>query len=224
VSGPLYGVFGAGGCGRGVMPLARGQVGEHTLTADRLVFIDDAPQAGWVNGHRVVTYAEFLAQPAGERWVACAIAGSRIREAIAARCQADGIRSWSIQAGNVVIMDDVRIGEGAILSPFVTLTSNIVIGRHFQANLYCYVEHDCVIGDFVTFAPGVKCNGNVSIGDHAYLGAGAVIRQGSPGQPMLIGEGAVVGMGAVVTRDVPPGATVIGNPARTMSYRSNQLC
>jgi sugar O-acyltransferase (sialic acid O-acetyltransferase NeuD family) len=113
-------------------------------------------------------------------------------------------------------MDDVTVGEGSILCPFVTLTSNIRIGRHFQANLYSYVEHDCVIGDFVTFAPGVKCNGNVVIEDHAYIGAGAILRQGVPGRPLVIGRGATVGMGAVVTRDVPPATTVVGNPARPM--------
>ena len=81
---------------------------------------------------------------------------------------------------------------------------------------YSYVEHDCVIGDFVTFAPGVQCNGNVTIEDHVYVGAGAMIKQGKPGKPLVVGRGAVVGMGAVVTRDVPAGATVVGNPARAM--------
>ena len=106
-------------------------------------------------------------------------------------------------------MDEVVIGEGDCLSPFVAMTSNISIGQCFHANLYSYVEHDCVIGDFVTFAPGVKANGNVIIGDHAYIGSGAVIRQG-----ITIGAGAVVGMGAVVIRDVPPDVTVVGNPAK----------
>jgi acetyltransferase-like isoleucine patch superfamily enzyme len=114
-------------------------------------------------------------------------------------------------------MDDVQLGEGALLSPYVTLTSNIVVGRCFHANLYSYVEHDCRIGDFVTFAPGVKCNGNVTIGDFAYIGTGAMLRQGQPGKPLFIGRGAVVGMGAVVTKDVPPGVTVVGNPARPLS-------
>jgi acetyltransferase-like isoleucine patch superfamily enzyme len=94
----------------------------------------------------------------------------------------------------------------------VTLTSNIRIGRCFHANLYSYVEHDCVIGDFVTFAPGAKVNGNVTIGDHAYIGSGAILRQG-----ITIGAGAIVGMGAVVTRDVPPGVTVVGNPAKPLT-------
>jgi acetyltransferase-like isoleucine patch superfamily enzyme len=113
----------------------------------------------------------------------------------------------------------VSIGTGAILCPFVTITSNIRIGKHFHANLYSYVEHDCVIGDYVTFAPGVHCNGNIVIEDHAYIGSGAVIKQGKLGRPLVIGRGAVVGMGAIVTKDVAPGTTVVGNPARQLSKK-----
>jgi len=121
-----------------------------------------------------------------------------------------------VAATNVVQMDDVQMGVGAVLSPLVTLTSNVRIGKHFHANLYSYVEHDCVVGDFVTFAPRVHCNGNVVIEDHAYIGTGAILKQGQPGKPLVIGRGAVVGMGAVVTKSVAAGATVVGNPARAM--------
>ena len=114
-------------------------------------------------------------------------------------------------------MDDVTIAAGAALSPFVTIGANVRIGKCFHANLYSYVEHDCIIGDYVTFAPRVSCNGNIHIHDHAYIGAGAVIKQGMPDIPLVIGEGAVIGMGAVVTKSVPAGAVVIGNPARPMA-------
>lgn len=210
----LYAVIGAGGCGRGIMPLARQQLLAQGVPADRLVFVDDALVGSVVNDQRVLSHTQFVAEPATSRHAVIAVANGRIRERIAGLCVRDGVLPWSVSAANVVIMDEVSIGAGAALSPFVTLTSNIVIGRHFHANLYSYVEHDCVIGDFVTFAPGVKCNGNIHVGDHAYLGAGAVIRQGKPGQPLRIGAGAVVGMGAVVTRDVPANTTVVGNPAR----------
>ncbi|HNK06287.1 MAG TPA: acetyltransferase [Giesbergeria sp.] len=212
----LYAVYGASGCGRGVMPLARQQLAQAGVAPDRLVFVDDAPGPAQINGQRLLTYAQFLAEPAAARHAVLAIASGGVREKLAQRCTQDGVRAWGVTAANVVRMDAVALGEGAILSPFVTLTSNIRIGKHFQANLYSYVEHDCVIGDFVTFAPGVHCNGNILVEDHAYIGTGAVIKQGKPGEPLVIGRGATVGMGAVVTKSVPPGATVVGNPAKPM--------
>ena len=208
----LLGVYGASGCGRGIMPLVKGMLGEN----DRAVFIDDGVNAALVNGKECLSWEDFLGYDAPERYVCLAIADGTIREKLALKCCGNGIEFFSPRAKNCVIMDEVLVGEGAILSPFVTLTSNITIGRHFHANLYSYVEHDCVIGDFVTFAPGAKCNGNVVIEDHVYIGSGAIIRQGRPGNPLIIGEGATVGMGAVITKNVPAGATVIGNPARSM--------
>lgn len=224
MSGGVFGIFGASGCGRGIMPLARQQLAAEGWEVAQLVFVDDAPQAAVVNGHRIMRYDEFLAIPACQRWMAVAIANSRVREAIAGRLVTDNIRPWSVCSSQGVRMDEVTLGEGALLSPFTCLTSNIRIGRYFHCNLYSYVEHDCVIGDFVTFAPGVQCNGNVWIGDHAYIGAGAILRQGTPDRPLRIGAGAVIGMGAIVTRDVPDGATVVGNPARLMLKRSTDGC
>jgi sugar O-acyltransferase (sialic acid O-acetyltransferase NeuD family) len=208
-------VFGASGFGREVMPMVQ-QQWRMRHEAFELAFVDDAPSSAGLNGHPVYSYAQWLARPASSRHIIIAVSNSAAREKIAQRCQADGILFEEVRAANVVQMDEVVLGPGAILSSFVTLTSNIRIGCHFHANLYSYVAHDCVIGDFVTFAPAVQCNGNVVIDAHAYIGTGAVIKQGRPGHPLVIGRGAVVGMGAVVTKSVPPGATVIGNPARPL--------
>jgi sugar O-acyltransferase (sialic acid O-acetyltransferase NeuD family) len=216
-------VFGVSGCGRGVMPLAR-QQWDVSGEPYRLVFVDDKPPAAQCNDHRVMTYVEWLAEPASSRYISIAVANGIVRQELVERCLADGIQFFEVRAANVVRLDDVELGEGAILCPFVTLTSNIRIGKHFHANLYSYVEHDCVIGDYVTFAPGVMCNGNVVIEDHAYVGAGAVIKQGQPGRPLVIGRGAVVGMGAVVTKSVPPGVTVAGNPARPLVKSGSLSC
>jgi sugar O-acyltransferase (sialic acid O-acetyltransferase NeuD family) len=202
------------------MPLARRELERgDSSTPWELVFVDDNVRAPNLNGMRVMAYSEWMAQPGGSRHINIAVADGRVRERLAERCIHDGVSFFDIRADNIVVMDDVDIGVGAALSPFVTLTNNIRIGRHFHANLYSYVEHDCVIGDYVTFAPGVRCNGNVIVEDFAYVGSGAMLRQGRADAPLVIGRGAVVGMGAVVTRSVAPGVTVVGNPARELSSR-----
>lgn len=214
----LIGIFGSGGYAREVMPVAR-QAATARFEGEKykLVFVVvDVGAQVEVNGHQVMSEQEFYASDATQKYFNIAIADSRLRQRIADEAIAKGIVPFECRASNVVIMDSNEIGEGAVFSPSVIVTSNAKIGRFFHANLFSYVAHDCVIGDFVTFAPNVHCNGNVIIHDHAYIGTGVIIKHGSPGKPVIIGEGAVVGMGAVVTKSVAPGALVVGNPARPL--------
>ncbi|MDH0444834.1 NeuD/PglB/VioB family sugar acetyltransferase [Stutzerimonas stutzeri] len=210
----IYAVFGASGFGREVMPLVRGSV-----CGNELVFVDDNVSQSPLNGHEVMTYDRFLNLRAGRKYITIAIADAEIREKLTERCLGDGIEVFDVTASNVVLMDEVSLGKGAILCPFTTITSNVKIGKSFHANIYSYIAHDCVVGDYVTFAPSVKCNGNVVIEDYAYVGTGAIIKQGRPGKPLRIGKGAVVGMGAVVTKDVAEGAVVVGNPAKPLARK-----
>lgn len=212
----IYAIVGAGGFGREVLPLAREQIGKLNDDEFLIIFVDDGSKEKTVNGVAVMTSAQFKALPSDSKFFNIAIGNSKARESIAADMVSSGVRPFTISASNSIALDANVIDEGAILCPFTTITSNVTIGKYFHANIYSYVAHDCVIGDFVTFAPGVKCNGNVKIEAHAYIGTGAIIKQGTPERPIVIGEGAVVGMGAVVTKSVPAGAVVVGNPAKTL--------
>lgn len=203
-------IFGTGGMGRDLILSAREMLAARG-GPQPLVFATDAGGEP-VCGIPVIRADEI----ADEDEVVVAIGQSAARAAVSARLRG---RPGRLVAPSALVGPDVELGEGAVLCAFSTVTASVRIGRQFQANIYSYVTHDCVIGDNVTFAPRASCNGNVHIGDGAYIGSGAVLRNGRPGAPLVIGEGAVVGMGAVVTASVAAGSVVVGNPARPIERR-----
>jgi len=215
----VFGLYGAGGFAREVMPVLTDYLSiifksKHE-TNYQVFLVEDNPKQKELNGYPLISEIEFFEIECSERLFNIAIAESRSRERIANKCISKGAKPMSIQSPHSIVYDCNQIGEGAILCAHTMITSNAKIGKFFHSNIYSYVAHDCVIGDYVTFAPNVHCNGNVHIHNHAYIGTGVVIKQGSFSEPLVIGEGAVVGMGAVVTKDVPPFTTVVGNPAKT---------
>jgi sugar O-acyltransferase (sialic acid O-acetyltransferase NeuD family) len=210
----VFGIAGAGGCAREIMPLVAKSRFEEPVEAVYFVVPEDSSEL--VNGFPQISERRFLSLP-GRRFFAVGIANSRIRQRVAQTYEAAGCEPVNIFAPDMIRYENVQIGPGAVFCPHTMATTNLRIGRFFQANMYSYVAHDCVIGDYVTFAPGVRCNGSVTIGDHAFVGSGAVLRDGTTDKPLQIGAGAIIGMGAVVTRDVPPNTTVVGNPARPIT-------
>lgn len=205
-------VFGTGGFGREIMPIAKGQHGADVL------FIEDDPRGESCNGYRVMSTTDFLHMPA-DKLFAVSVADPLARRQVVERLTSRGARPHSISSALANFYPPHTIGEGAVICAYVSIHPNVRIGKHFHANIYSYVAHDCVIGDFVTFAPRVNCNGNVHIGDGAYIGTGAMFAQGASSEnPLVVGAGAVVGMGSVVTKSVPPRAVVYGNPAKVQRY------
>jgi len=212
-----YILVGAGGFGREVMPLARAQFRREIAAgeADIHFAVEDQhlPNLCETNGVPIISLRQACGLP-GEIHFNVAIADSKIRERIAAYCLAAGMAPFSIEAASTLDLAANQIGAGAVFCPFTIVTANVRIGRFFHANFYSYVGHDCEIGDFVTFGPSVRCNGNIRIEDYAYIATGAMLHPGSRTSPLVIGQAAVVGIGAVVLSNVPAGATVFGNPAR----------
>jgi sugar O-acyltransferase (sialic acid O-acetyltransferase NeuD family) len=190
-------IFGPGGFGKEIIRLAEQAVG----FPDRPVFVSDRP-SGTVLGYEVIG-PEALSPD--DRLV-IALGSSESRRSVSERLEHP---AGTLLAATAIIGPEVEIAEGAVLCDHTMVTASARIGRQFQCNIYSYVAHDCLIGDFVTFAPRVCCNGNVTIGNGAYIGTGAFLKPG-----ITIGDNAIIGMGAVVINDVPPGATVKGNPAR----------
>ncbi len=210
MSRPLL-VFGAGGMGRELAAWVSRAVGaEFELVA----IVDDGDPTPEIPGTAVETLAQAAAWWPGAH-VVVGIGDSRLRERLVGAATEAGLQvAPALVHPSVPLEGRIALAEGAVICPGTVLTTDIWIGPHVQINVNCSVMHDTMIEAFATLSPGVQLSGTVHIGAHAFLGTGAVTVNGVPGKPLRIGEGAVVGAGAVVTRDVPPGATVVGVPAR----------
>lgn len=193
--------YGAGGMGREMVQAARAD-------PRAKAWLSDSPAAAYP-GVEAIDFANLCSDDE----ICVAVGDPGLRKRLAERCAA--FRFATIVAPTAIVDRTAELGEGAQICDFVMVNSLARIGRHFQANYYSHVSHDCRIGDYVTFSPRVSCLGTVEVGDGVFVGAGAIIRNGAADRPLVIGEGAVIGMGAVVVADVAAGATVVGNPAKS---------
>jgi sugar O-acyltransferase (sialic acid O-acetyltransferase NeuD family) len=103
------------------------------------------------------------------------------------------------------------LGAGCVVSAGVVVTASVTIGSHVYMLPGVILTHDDVVEDYVTLGVGVRCAGRVALREGAYIGLGAVIREG-----LEVGRWSLVGAGSMVEKDVADGVVVVGSPARPL--------
>jgi sugar O-acyltransferase (sialic acid O-acetyltransferase NeuD family) len=111
-----------------------------------------------------------------------------------------------------------HFGHGVQLCPGTVATVDVTVAPFSLVNLSCTLGHEANLGRGCVLQPTVNVSGGVQFGEGVLVGTGAQILQ-----YLSIGEGARVGAGAVVTKDVPPGATVVGVPAKPLVTEASRL-
>jgi maltose O-acetyltransferase len=111
---------------------------------------------------------------------------------------------------------NIHLGDGAFLNFNCVIldVTTVTIGALTQVGpgvQFLAADHP---RDPESRRQGIEFGRPVTVGANVWIGGGALLMPG-----VTIGDDAVIGAGAVVTRDVAPGATVVGNPARPLPRR-----
>ncbi|WZP00180.1 acetyltransferase [Isosphaeraceae bacterium EP7] len=210
---PLW-IFGSGGHAKVVIDAARA-----SGLFEVVGVLDDDPSR---RGMRVLEVpilegiSPEVVERCGIRHAIIAVGCNRARADLARRL--DGSILWAtVVHPTACLASGVAVGEGSVVCAGAIVQPDAIIGRHVILNTASSVDHDSHVGDFAHIAPGARLAGGVRIGPGALIGLGSgIIPRCS------VGAWATVGAGGMVIRDIAPGITAVGIPARPVERTISQ--
>lgn len=189
-------IWGCGGHARVILDAATAM-----NAFDRIAFHDDDPATG------TPSIAELIASGFTEFIVG--IGNNSVRASCFEKACRAGLHPAVCIHPSAWISPSASIGAGTVVMARVVIQANARIGQNCIINTGTIVEHDCTVGDHTHLSPSVTLGGAVAVGEYVHMGIGAIAIPGS-----RIGDCTVVGAGAVVLKELPPGVTAFGVPAR----------
>ncbi|WP_164856149.1 NeuD/PglB/VioB family sugar acetyltransferase [Lujinxingia sediminis] len=204
-------IIGAGGFGREVWWLIE-EINAYSPRWAVRGFVDDSPslKGKHVCGVPVLGTLDVLMDKPGHA-VALGVGIPGVKKTILEKLKPAGLSWPTLVSPDARMSKFVSLGAGTLITSGCILTTQVEVGAHVLLNLACTVGHDTRIMTGATLSPGVSLSGYSTVGPWSDIGTRAVTIPG-----ITIGRAATVGAGAVVIRDVPAGATAVGNPARVI--------
>ena len=109
---------------------------------------------------------------------------------------------------------EVSIGEGTVVMAGVSINPCSSVGRFCILNTNSSLDHDSILEDFASLAPGAATGGNCRIGQYSAVSIGAVLIHG-----IHVGEHTVIGAGSLVMKSIESFVVAYGTPARAIRNR-----
>lgn len=179
-------------------------------------FVDESKQGSNVLGYSVIGNISAL-DNVYARSYAIAIGDNALRE----RVYGDLLALWPelefppLVHQSASISPFAEVGPGTVVMPQAVIGPASRVGRFCILNTRASLDHDCVMQDFSSLAPGAVTGGNVNIGFRSAVSIGAVIKHG-----ITVGVDSVLGANSYLDDELPDNRVAYGSPARIIRSRN----
>jgi sugar O-acyltransferase (sialic acid O-acetyltransferase NeuD family) len=203
-------IFGAGGHAASVANVA--MAAGYRITT----FIDNGRRMATFLGTTVVETVDQAIAIGPTSCCAVAVGDNFLRERIIREVLSEyrQLRFPSLIHPSAIVSHFTTIGEGTLIMPNAVVGPNSRIGSFCILNTQASIDHDCIMDDFSSLAPGVVTGGTVKIGARAAVSIGAVIKHG-----VTVGRDSIVGANSYLNKDIGDHIVAYGTPAKPVRSR-----
>lgn len=123
----------------------------------------------------------------------CSIFPGSVISAVPQDLKFDGEDTTAVIGDNTIVRECVTINRGT------TDRNKTIVGKNCLIMAYCHIAHDCIVGDYSIFSNNSTLAGHVNVGTHVILAGMVAVHQFCS-----IGNHAFVAGGSLVRKDIPP--------------------
>lgn|ERR1017187_3340017 len=171
-------------------------------------FVDPNKKGGTLLDVKIV--GDLMALDIDAHQYCIAVGDNAVRERIYLELteQFDSLTFPTLIHASAVISSFTKISEGSVVMPNAVVGPNADIGKFCILNTQSSIDHDGVMADYASLAPGAIVGGSVTIGMRSSVSIGAVIKHG-----VKIWDDCVVGANSYLNKDLPANQIAYGTPA-----------
>ena len=174
---------------------------------------DDADKIGkQFYGYKVIGNINHIFSLSREVAFVIGIASPKVKMAIHEKLFDKGFSFPSFISKNAWLSNHVKVGEGVIIYPGVSINYETDVQDFVIINMNCAIGHNCLISKYCTLAPGVNFAGFTKLEKTVDVGIGVSTRQN-----ILVGCNSIIGGQSMLVKNIPADSKVAGVPADTIS-------
>ncbi|MFV0162202.1 NeuD/PglB/VioB family sugar acetyltransferase [Empedobacter falsenii] len=145
------------------------------------------------------------------------IGNNHVRANLLKKLMENGFNTPNFIHKNTHIHSSVKIGKCVYILPGTNIMPYTSIGDFVLISMGVNIAHHTIVDNACFFSQGSNIGASIHFKNNVFCGIASTVMTGVK----TVGENSLIGAGAVIIKDIPDGATVVGNPGRIIKIKDS---